>query len=147
MARELVPFDHGSREKVLKTGAVVSTYDRTDRAQAMSLHRAMQNADKALDQMIGQKITIEHIVAHYLPTVDEETGEVRDAVRIVLVAPDGTRYSTRSQTAWHDLMRAVDVLEEPPPWNPPLAFWVRQVTARNGRNKYIQLELADMEGE
>jgi hypothetical protein len=139
MAGELVPYKQGPMGAIIEQVGMLFSYDRGDKAQAVGLYRAMQAADFGLDDLIGETIEVEHVVCHRAAMIDRETGETRDTIRTVLIAPDGTRYATRSETVRADLERACMIFGTPFPWRPAIRFKVVQVKSRDGVRRYLQL--------
>lgn len=139
MSGELIPYQQGPMTEIIEAAGMVSTYNRKDPFQALALFKAVQGTDFGLDDMVGEVIEVEHLVAHKAPMVDRETGEISETTRLVLVGPDGTRYGTRSETVRHDVERACIIFGVNFPLKPPMRFKVVQVKSRDGVRKYLQL--------
>lgn len=149
MTTELIPYQSGPMQAIIDAAGLLSTYNTKSPEGRIALFKAMQSSDFGLDDMIGEVIEVEHIVAHRAPMVDRETGEIKDTVRTVIIGPDGTRYGTRSDTVRGDLERACIIFGAEFPMKPPMRFKVVQVKSRDGVRKYLQLvpEIAlDAEG-
>ena len=97
------------------SGRIVSSFDNP--AQTM---RYLQIADSA-DELIGKPQKISDVIVRDFDIVDDDTGEITPAIRIVLVTPNGKAYTTVSMGVFDDLT----LLTSPemygiPPWSPPV---------------------------
>jgi len=115
-----------------------SSFPKSDAHKVFEL---IQTADGQVADLIGKEIAVEHIVAHSVEIVDEETGEVDEADRIVLVTPEGESYSCVSNGIRRSLTMLMALTGKMPPWKPALLLTIRQINTRRGRRTYI-LELA-----
>ena len=141
MAGELIPFSRAGELAELPRGDYWTSYDRESIESQIAMVRAVQGRDAGLDDMDGQEIVVQHAVCHWAQTVDQETGEIGESVRCVLVSPDGTRYATRSENVRRDIVRVAIMLGRPLPFSPPLRFRVRKLKNLAGNRKYLTLEL------
>jgi hypothetical protein len=121
---------------------VLTSYNREDKAQALLLWSALSHSDSSADDLVGQQIEVEHFVQHWITRVDDETGEVRDVLRTVLVGPDGKRVSTGSETISKSIAMAARVFGVRPPFDPPLRFVVREGRSRTKKRRFLYVELA-----
>lgn len=141
MPGELVPFTQQTALAELAPGGYLSSYRREVMADEIAMIRAVQGRDFGLDELEGEEITVEHVVCHWAQWRDETTGEVGDSVRTVLVGPDGTRYSTRSNSVRADIARICGLLGRTVPFRPALRFRVCKAKSLASNRKYLQLEL------
>ena len=138
---DLVPFDRDDTGELLAAGAIVSSFPAGDRVSRLQVYRSVQGTDRALDDIEGEEIAIANVVIHAVRVASKETGEMMDAIRTVLVSPEGTRYSTLSPYPAQCLRQWYSVSGELPPYNPPLRAIVRKVKRRAGDGRYLQLEV------
>lgn len=139
MANELVSYKSGGMTAAIENGGMLYSYDRADLKQAVALYMAVQGSDFSLDDMVGETIEVEHVVAHRATMVDKESGELIENTRTVLIAPDGLRYATRSETVRTDLERALAVFGVQFPLKPALRFKVVKIKRKIGPGGYLQL--------
>lgn len=107
---------------------VWSSFPATD---ANRVIRYMQGKASPLSENIGQTILVEHVLAHRVEMVDEESGEITLGDRIVLVTPKGDAYQAVSA----GVRRSVQLIAHfkgLPPWTPPLKLKVEQIPTRRG---------------
>lgn len=104
-----------------------------DRARVV---RLLQEPGEPLSAFIGQQITVEHVLVHNIELLNEETGELEEASRLVVIAPDGTAYSCVSE----GIRRSIGLLAQVygmPPWKGGMKVMVKQLTTRRGRRTFV----------
>jgi hypothetical protein len=122
------------------TGVCSTSYDLDTHAGKAGFFRSRQDAEGSAADM-RQGIEVEHVTIHPVQLVsDQQGGEVVDAVRVVLISPDGMRYACVSKGVERSIHELV-ALYGLPPWSPPLRVKLIEVQTRMGRRMY-QLDLA-----
>lgn len=81
-----------------------------------------------LQEKIGEEIAIKDVVIQTAQFTDDETGEVTEGLRTVLIDPDGNAYHASSKGIALALRQAINVLGQPQVWEAPLVGKVKQVT-------------------
>lgn len=102
----------------------------------VKLYNAMSNPDKKLADCINSTILLKDIYVEMIPMVSEETGEIKDTPRIVLIDKDGHSYQAVSFGVFNALKRIFDVFGTPT-YETPLAVKVIQISS--GKNKMLSL--------
>lgn len=97
--------------------------------------QAMQGDSIPLANVLGETLRVEHILAHRVELVDEETGEIDEGGRIVLVTPDGKQYSCVSKGVLASL-KAIMHYYGTPPWPKGLSLKVVQTATRGNRRVF-----------
>lgn len=111
---------------------------REDKAK---LYKAKSSPDKKLADCINQKLFIKDVYMEVVNITDEETGEVRECPRIVLIDNDGISYSSVSFGIYNSLKSLVGVFGEPT-WEEPIPLIVRQkMTGKNRKQLVLDVEL------
>lgn len=98
--------------------------------------RLLQTQGEPLADYIGKIITVEHVLVHNVDMVNQETGEVNEATRLVLIASDETAYTCVSE----GIRRSIGLLAQAygmPPWTGGMRAKVEQLTTRRGRRTFI----------
>lgn len=98
--------------------------------------KALRRADKASDDVLDEELPVEHFLCHVVELTDPQTGECVNAMRTVLIGPDGATLALVSRGAFESLPvlgRAFGV----PPWNPPRKVRVRRQKTRRGFHTII----------
>lgn len=119
---------------------VVSTLRGNDRDTQIQVLKATMNATP-LSEHLGKPINLVHFVAQSIDMTDEETGELVNATRIVLLDADGSAYAAISNGLIKSLQNIVGILGEPATWGQPLPLIVTE--AGQGKRKYFTATIAD----
>lgn len=115
--------------------------DDGKRATKISIYNAINNAQESLDEHIGEELLVVDVVAYPVQLVDENTGEIVDALRTILVTKDGKTYAAVSQGVTNSLSRIFSIVGEPSWKDEPLKLRAKKVSTRSGQNKVTILEL------
>lgn len=103
------------------------------------LFNAMNNPDERLSDHINETIEIKHIFCEIVNCTNEETGDITQAPRIVLIATNGKSYQCVSQGIFSACKKIFQVMGEPNSWTSPIKVKVQQVT--RGVNKMLSLKM------
>lgn len=100
---------------------------------------ALSNA-KPLQDNLGKRIDVEHIVQVPVDVTDEITGEVSTLARTVFITPKGEAFAATSRGIDNSIAQIFSTLGEPHVWPEAIGF----VASREGEGtrKYITLRLA-----
>lgn len=103
--------------------------------------KALGNSDFPASYMRDVPFLVQDVLAHEVQVANRETGEITQAVRCVLISPDGKTVSFVSAGVLGSLRNIMQLFGKPP-WDPPLKLAVRDVNTRSGYRTY-NLVLAD----
>lgn len=118
-----------------------SIEDDGTRASKAKIFNAVNSADANIADFIGEVLEIVDVVAHPVELADEETGEIVQALRTVLIDVNGTSYAAVSQGITSALSKVFSIVG-PPSWKEePVKMKIKQVKTRNGNNKVNTIEL------
>lgn len=123
-----------------------SMQDDGTRKSKVKIYNAINSSEKSLSDMIGKRIDVVDVVAYPVQLTDEETGEVIDTIRTVLIDKDGVGYNAVSSGITNSLNKIFGIIGTPEngAWhNEPVKMEVRQVKTRNGNNKVNTLWLIE----
>lgn len=109
------------------------------RETQIKIYNAVSGEGENVSDHLKEVIEVENIVAHPVQMVDEKTGEITDALRIVLVSPDGTTYSSVATGVLSSMQKIMGIIGSAP-WTPALKIMPVEVKTRNGY-KTITLSL------
>lgn len=109
-----------------------------DRAK---LFNAMNEPDFKVDEAINTPIQVKDVYAEYIDLLDENTGEIKTAVRMVLITPDGTSYGCVSVGMFSALKKVMKIYGEPT-WKEPITIIPYTKKTRNGNNKVLTFKIA-----
>lgn len=121
-----------------------SIKDDGTRKSKVAIYNAVNNAEESLNDHIGEVLEIVNVVAFPVDLLDEETGEMIQALQTVLVAKDGKTYKATSQGITNSIVRIFSIVGKPDngAWEKePIKIKVKQVKTRNGNNKVNIIEL------
>lgn len=102
----------------------------------VKLYNAMSNPDKKIADCINSTILLKDVYCEMIPMVNEETGEINNTPRIVLIDKEGRSYQAVSFGVFNALKRIFDVFGTPT-YETPLAVKVIQISS--GKNKMLSL--------
>jgi hypothetical protein len=105
----------------------------------MVLFNAMNNPEFRLGDHINETILVKDVFCEIVDCVNEETGEVNQAPRIVLIDSEGNGYACVSLGIFSAIKKLMQVFGSPT-WETPLPLKVVQVT--KGTRKMLTLQVA-----
>lgn len=97
-----------------------------------TLFNATSNPAK-ISSMIGKTIDLLHFYVEIIQVVSEQTGEIVNVPRVVLIDKSGNGYQGVSIGLYNALKRIVSMFGMPETWNEPLTVEVQQIEVKNGR--------------
>lgn len=121
-----------------------SVQDDGTRKSKVAIFNAINSADKNIADCIGDTVEIVDVIAHPVQLLDEQTGEVVNALRTILVDKDGVSYVGVSQGVTSALAKIFSIIGSPEggAWKEePVKMKFKQVKTRNGNNKVNTIEL------
>ena len=118
-----------------------SIEDDGTRASKAKIFNAVNGSDEAIADHIGEVLEIVDVVAHPVELVDEETGEIVQALRTVLIDVNGKSYTAVSQGITSALSKVFAIVGMPSWKDEPVKMKIKQVKTRNGNNKVNTIEL------
>lgn len=102
------------------------------RRSSIAIYNAVNSKGESLDDHKGEVLEIVNVAAHPVRLVDENTGEVVDALRTVLITKDGKVFDAVSQGIASSLQKIFGIVGMPP-WNQePLKIKVVEQKTRKG---------------
>lgn len=97
-----------------------------------TLFNATSNPAK-ISSMIGKTINLLHFYVEVIQVVSEQTGEIVNVPRVVLIDDHGNGYQGVSIGLYNALKRIVSMFGMPETWDEPLTVEVQQIEVKNGR--------------
>lgn len=118
------------------------SFKATTAEEKKQLFTAMNNPTARLEEKINVPLTITDIYVETVNFVDEHTGEVQVAPRIVLIDIDGNSYGCCSMGVFSSLKKLIQVFGVPT-WEDGVEVIATQVSSRRIKNgKVMTLKLA-----
>lgn len=119
-----------------------SLVDDGTRASKAKIYNAISNPTHSLADFIGKQLEITDVVCHYVEMVDDNTGEVIQAPRMVFVDVKGETYQCISNGVLQSIKRIFPIVGMPSWKDEPLKLVVGQKKGRKGF-KFLTLELVE----
>lgn len=105
------------------------------------IFNSINSPDKRISDCIGEVISLANIVAHPIQLVDENSGELVETMRMVLVDDQGTSYEAVSTGIVNAVARILQIFGQPDTWTAPIKVKPVQKGTRNGNNKVTTLKV------
>lgn len=97
-----------------------------------TLFNATSNPAK-ISSMIGKTIDLLHFYVEIIQVVSEQSGEIVNVPRVVLIDKSGNGYQGVSIGLYNAIKRIVSMFGMPETWDEPLTVEVQQIELKNGR--------------
>ena len=110
--------------------AVTHFFDTSTMDGKMALYNAMQTPDK-VDDHLNEELDVTNVLAQAVEVMNNETGEMRQSTRVVVVAEQGN-FSATSPTLAHAFANLFCVFGTPNTWAEPLKLKLVERKSRNG---------------
>jgi hypothetical protein len=114
-----------------------SSITGTDYAAKLSILTAVTDSEPFADNL-GKTIQLKDIIIQVIPMTDEQTGEVVDQPRILLLDDEGTAYHAISSALLRSLNNIIGIMGEPSTWEAPVPATL--VKAGQGTRQYYTLK-------
>ena len=108
------------------------TMQAVDKKAKATLFNATGNPEK-VTSMIGKTIDLLHFYVEVIQVVSEQTGELCNVPRVVLIDKSGKGYQAVSIGMYNAIKRIVSMYGLPETWDEPLTVEVQQIETKNGR--------------
>lgn len=102
------------------------------RRSAIAIYNAVNSKGESLDDHKGEVLEIVNVAAHPVSLVDENTGEVVQAMRTVLIDKNGKNFDAVSQGVVSSLQKIFAIVGQPPYNDEPLKIKVVEQKTRKG---------------
>ena len=121
----------------LSSGAgIFSTFSADTPEARVATFNAISNAER-IDDNLGKTIMLRNVVAQAVEIADMQSGEVQDAVRVILLDDDGTAYAAVSGGLVGSLRDLFGIFGKPETWSDPLPVKVEEIKTRAGRKAFV----------
>lgn len=124
-----------------ETAMYCSIKDDGSMKSKAAIFNTVNSPDKKLSECIGDVIALRNIVAHPITLLDENTGEMIEALRVVLVDDKGFSYEAVSNGVANAVSRILQIFGQPETWAEPVKVKAIQKQTRNGNNKVTTLKI------
>lgn len=130
MANELARIDM----RDLSDMQSVCSIQVTDRESAAKVYNAMNNPSHRIGDMVGKTIEVKDLFIEIIELENEQSGELEQAPRIVLIDTKGEAYQAVSKGVFNSLKNLMSIpYIGSPTWEPALKLKVENVNLGKGR--------------
>ena len=111
--------------------SICSIQKTGDRKEDAKIFSALNNPQFRIADFINKRLKVQNVLVEVRELINEETGAVETAPRVVLIAEDGRAYQSVSKGIFNAVKNAYAVFGSAP-WTPPLEIEVKQVNVGKG---------------
>lgn len=108
--------------------SIAPTGNRKDDARIFA---ALNNPEFRIANFINKKISVQNVLVEIREILNEESGEIETAPRVVLIGEDGKAYQAVSKGIFNAVKNAYQVFGAAP-WEPPLEIEIKQIAVGKG---------------
>ena len=101
-----------------------------------AIYNALGKADYRVSDCLNKTINLKDIIVQKYTNTNEETGEVEDKYRTILIADDGTTFASASHGLFTSCKRLFALLGLPETWTEPVPIQVVEITTKQGFKSY-----------
>lgn len=130
MAEELMNINVAQELSANQQSMFCSIQGGTHEAKA-AVYNASNNPKHKVGDYINKVILVKDVLAEQIELVDDETGEVQTAVRVVLIDTKGESYQAVSTGIFNALKKAIAIFGAPT-WEEGLPCLIKQVSVGKG---------------
>lgn len=121
------------------SGQLVTSFDTSTREGKIKTLQANQD-NVPLSDFIGKTIKLANVIMQKVDMVDDQTGQMTEGIRCVLIDDKGKAYSATSKGIVNALHQIMSIMGEPKQWDSPLPVEVQEKKSRtNGMYKFLTL--------
>ena len=129
----------------LETTGMFTTVKGTDIESRKAVFTAVNSAEQITKVLESAKdpllLKIKDIVVQTVEVVNETSGEVETAPRVIFLTDDGKAYAGTSVGLLSSVKNIITILGEPSEWEKPILFQVVEKRSRKGF-RFLSLEIA-----
>jgi hypothetical protein len=125
------------------TGRSIQVYTSIqgeDTATKIKVYNAMNDQEAAISDMLGKTLVITDVLAFPVEMTDDETGELINLLRVVLIDKDGKSYGSVARGVASSIQKIIGVVGQAP-WNPAIKISpVEKKTRKGFKTLVLRLE-------
>lgn len=129
----------------MANGAIHTTIDMSTDEGKDAVYSALQDAAK-IDEHLNEVIHLKDVVTQNMQMVNEQTGELQNTVRVILIDADGNAYTAISSVIMSAINTMFSVYGMPSTWSAPKDVVVTERRSRNGR-RFFNLSVVKKTGK
>lgn len=121
-----------------KSASTYCSVQGGDRKAKAMVYNAMNNPEHRIGDCINKKIKVKDVLCEIIDMTDENTGEVIQAPRVVLIDEKGESYQAVSNGIFNAVKKAIAVFGAPT-WDEPLEILIKQISF--GKNQMLTFDV------
>jgi hypothetical protein len=121
-----------------EAGTVFCSVQGGDRKSKAKVYNAMNNPTHRVGDCINKTINVKDVLAEMIEMENEETGELIEVPRVVLIDDKGESYQAVSMGIFNAVKKAIAVFGAPT-WDEPLSVTVKQISL--GKNQMLTFDV------
>lgn len=98
------------------------------------VYNALTTNGQVISDHVGDKIRIVDVVAYPVKFVDENSGDLIEALRVALIDDKGISWTATSAGIANSVQKLMSIYGAPT-YNPPVEVQIKQIKSRNSENK------------
>lgn len=102
-----------------------------NRKEDAKIFAALNNPEFRIANFINKTIKVQNVLVEIREILNDETGEIETAPRVVLISDDGKAYQAVSKGIFNAVKNACEVFGSAP-WEPPLEIEIKQIAVGKG---------------
>lgn len=102
-----------------------------NRKEDAKIFAALNNPEFRIANFINKRIKVANVLVEIREILNEDSGEIETAPRVVLISDEGKAYQAVSKGIFSAVKNAYEVFGEAP-WEPPLEIEIKQIALGRG---------------
>ncbi len=111
-----------------------------DRKTKALVYNASNNPEHKVADFINKTIMVKDVLVEIIQVENEETGELEEAPRVVLIDDKGKAYQAVSAGMFSAIKKAIQIFGQPT-WDEPLPMLIKQVSVKRGSMLTCEVKL------
>lgn len=111
-----------------------------DRKTKALVYNASNNPEHKVADFINKTINVKDVLVELIQVENEETGELEEAPRVVLIDEKGEAYQAVSAGMFSAIKKAIQIFGQPT-WDEPLPMLIKQVSVKRGSMLTAEVKL------
>lgn len=128
-----------SQELSTNSTSVYCSVQGGDRKTKALIYNATNNPEYKVADFINKVINVKDVLVEMIVIEDEETGEVEESPRVVLIDDKGKAYQAVSSGMFNAIKKAIQIFGAPT-WDEPLPMLIKQVTVKRGSMLTVEVQ-------
>lgn len=135
-----MPMMDLSRELSENATSIYCSVNGGDRKSKALVYNAANNPEHKVGDYINKTINVKDVLVEEIELVNEESGNMERAPRVVLIDDKGEAYQAVSMGMFNAVKTAIQVFGAPT-WDEPLPMLIKQITVKNGSMLTAEIKL------